>query len=120
MTWKDSIDTARNISYAIMKLGLCPEIEGDGMMWRFMGIQSKNRAEWVLTHVADLHQSITTVALYDTLGQDAVRFVVAQTLLTTIAVSIEYVKKLSQLKIDDMGMNEQKMTTLTSLIVFEN
>jgi hypothetical protein len=55
MTWRDSIDTARNISYAIMKLGLCPEIEGEGEMWRFMGIQAKNRAEWVLTHVAGMH-----------------------------------------------------------------
>jgi long-chain acyl-CoA synthetase len=95
MTWKDSIDTARNISYAIMKLGLCPEVEGEGKMWRFMGIQAKNRREWVLTHVADFHQKITTVALYDTLGVDAIRFVVNQTQLSTIAVSIEYVKKLS-------------------------
>lgn len=103
-----------------MQLGLCPEVEGEDKMWRFMGIQAKNRREWVLTHLADIHQSITTVALYDTLGQDAIRFVVAQTELSTIAVSIEYVKKLAQLKIDDMKMDEQKMTTLKNLIVFEN
>jgi long-subunit acyl-CoA synthetase (AMP-forming) len=106
MTWKETIDTARNISYAIMELGLCPEIEGDGSTWRFMGIQAKNRKEWILTHVADIHQSITSVALYDTLGADAMRFVVKQTELTTVAVSIEFVKKLSQLKIDDMSMDE--------------
>jgi long-chain acyl-CoA synthetase len=89
-------------------------------MWRFMGIQAKNRKEWVLQHVAGMHQKVTTVALYDTLGQDAMRFVVNQTQLSTIAVSIEYVQKLSQLKLDDQGMDEQKMTTLKNLIVFED
>jgi long-chain acyl-CoA synthetase len=44
-----------------------------------MGIQSKNRKEWVLTHTADIHQSITTVALYDTLGPEATIFVLDQT-----------------------------------------
>ena len=59
-----------------MALGLVPEIEGDGKKWKFLGIQSKNRKEWVLTHCADIHQNITTIALYDTLGPDATKFVI--------------------------------------------
>lgn len=40
--------------------------------------------------------------------------------MTTVAVSVDFVKKLCQLKIDDKGMDEQKMTTLANLIVFED
>jgi len=63
-----------------------------------MGIQSKNRKEWVLTHAADIHQNITTVAFYDTLGPEATMFVVEQTQLTTMAVSHDYVCKLAKMK----------------------
>jgi long-subunit acyl-CoA synthetase (AMP-forming) len=75
MTWKESMDIAQNLSYGIMDLGLCPEVDAEGRKFRFMGIQAKNRKEWVLTHCADIHQSITTVALYDTLGAEATLFV---------------------------------------------
>jgi long-chain acyl-CoA synthetase len=75
MTWTECMDIAQNLSYGIMALDLCPEVEAEDQTWRFMGIQSKNRKEWVLTHCADIHQSITTVALYDTLGPEATKFV---------------------------------------------
>jgi long-subunit acyl-CoA synthetase (AMP-forming) len=76
VTWKEAMDLSQNLSYGIMELELCPEIEAEGKNWRFMGIQSKNRKEWVLTHAADIHQSITTVAFYDTLGPEATMFVI--------------------------------------------
>jgi long-chain acyl-CoA synthetase len=84
-----------------------------------MGIQSKNRKEWVLTHCADIHQSITTVALYDTLGAEATMFVLEQTQMTTMAVSEDYVVKLAKMKIADIQA-DGKMTLLKNLIVFEN
>jgi len=40
-----------------------------------MGIQAKNRKEWCLVHLANMHQSTTTVAFYDTLGPEATRFI---------------------------------------------
>lgn len=120
MSWKESLEYAQTISYGIKALGLCPEVEGDGRTYRFLGIQSKNRKEWVLTHVANIYQTVTTVAFFDTLGPDANRFIINQTELSTIAVSVDFVKKLCQLKIDDQGMDQVKMTTLTNLIVFED
>ena len=98
VTWREAMDLSQNLSYGIMALGLCPEIEAEGKNWRFMGIQSKNRKEWVLTHAADIHQNITTVAFYDTLGPEATMFVVEQTQLTTMAVSHDYVCKLAKMK----------------------
>jgi len=57
-------------------LGLTPEIEGDGQMWKFMGIYSKNREEWVLTDFSNIKNSVVTIAFYDTLGPAAVEFVI--------------------------------------------
>jgi long-chain acyl-CoA synthetase len=44
-----------------------------------MGIYSKNREEWVLSHIANMKNSIVTIAFYDTLGPNSVQYVIDQT-----------------------------------------
>lgn len=44
-----------------------------------MGVQSKNRVEWSLLNVAGMLNAVTTVPLYDTLGEDASRYIFKQT-----------------------------------------
>ena len=85
-----------------------------------MGIQSKNRKEWVLTNLAGMYNNITTVALYDTLGPDATRFILNQTEMTTVAVSIDCVLKLINMKMDDAKSDSPKMHRLANLISFES
>lgn len=63
-----------------------------------MGIYSKNREEWSTTHLASLSLSGTTVAFYDTLGPQAVEFVLSQTKLQTISCTKNYLKTLTLLK----------------------
>jgi long-chain acyl-CoA synthetase len=41
-----------------------------------MGIFAKNREEWILTHYANIKNSVVTVAIYDTLGPKSVEFVI--------------------------------------------
>ena len=95
---------------------MIPEVHADGEAWRFVGIQSKNRVEWTLIHLANMHQKATTVAFYDTLGPAAQEFVIKQTELTTMAVSIDFVPKLAKLK-KEAGAS---MSSLKHLIVFED
>jgi long-chain acyl-CoA synthetase len=78
---------AKKFACGAMKLDLMPEIEAEGKNWRFIGIQSKNRKEWNLIHLANMHIKTTTVALYDTLGVEASKYVIEQTEMTTIATS---------------------------------
>lgn len=66
-----------------------------------MGIQSKNRKEWCLLNLGNMRQRITSVALYDTLGVEAMRFIINQTEMTTVALSNDLIDKLCKLKIDD-------------------
>ena len=70
-TWKEVEEKSRHISYGLIALNLAPDINAEDTVYRFIGIQSKNRAEWVISHLANIHQSITTVAFFDTLGPDA-------------------------------------------------
>lgn len=79
MSVADSMKTAKQFGAGLVAKNLIPETEGEGKMWKFMGIQSKNRREWNLAHMGNYMSGGTTIALYDTLGADAARFVVNQT-----------------------------------------
>lgn len=117
-SFKDAVAHSEAISHGVNALGLAPEVEGegDGKKWRFMGIQSKNRAEWSLLNIAGMFQGVTTVAFFDTLGEDAMKFVVNQTQLTSIAVSKDLIGRACSLKASDpQGMTK----TFENLIVFE-
>lgn len=87
------VERTELLSYGTHALNLVPEVEGegDGKKYKFMGIQSKNRLEWSLLNVAGMVNAVTTVPLYDTLGEDATRYIVSQTGMTTIACPMELV-----------------------------
>ena len=122
MTIKEVADEALLFAKGASKLNLCPEVEAEGTKWRFLGIQSKNRKEWTISHIANMHMKCTTVAMYDTLGEQAMKFVVNQTELTTVACSSDYVKKISQMKIKDKELpeEEQRMHRLVHIVSFED
>jgi len=94
----------------MMALNLAPEIEAEDTKWRFVGIQSKNRAEWNITNLANMHQGITTIALYDTLGPDAAKFVFEQTQMQTVFCTFDFVQSISKMKMEDAKNGEGKMT----------
>lgn len=73
-----------------------------------------------MLNLADSHQKITTVALYDTLGKEAMRFIINQTELTTVALSNDLITKFCQLKIEDSTMDEQRLGRVKNLIAFDD
>lgn len=103
-----------------MAFDLAPEVEAEGRKWRFLGIQSKNREEWNLTNWANMHQCITTVALYDTLGQEAMKFVCNQTEMTTIFSSSQFVGSIAKLKLEDSKDSETKMHRIHTIVSFDD
>lgn len=89
---------------------------------RFIGIQAKNRREWNVIHLANMHINATTIALYDTLSPEATQFVLNQTELITMTCSFEYVKKLSAMKIEDSKKpsDQQTLFRLANIVSFED
>jgi hypothetical protein len=48
ITLKETVDNSECIGAGLKVLGLIPDIEAEDRLWRFIGIQSKNRKEWAL------------------------------------------------------------------------
>ena len=105
-----------------MALDLCPKVMEDGKAWRFLGVYSKNRVEWGLSHLANMHMGATTVALYDTLGVDALKYVINQTELTTIVCQGDLVKKLIDYKLEELNQpeNERKLHRLVNIVTMDD
>jgi len=61
----------------------------------FVGIYSINRSEWVVTMLASVQQSMPIVPLYDTLGPDAVKYIVNHAELSTVVCSAVAFPKLA-------------------------
>lgn len=77
--WKtvtESIQLAKHFGAGLVAKNLIPDTEGEGKQWKFLGIQAKNRIEWNISHMGCYMSGGTTIALYDTLGAEAARFVV--------------------------------------------
>ena len=79
-----------NLANGMMALKLAPEIEGEGRMWRFVGIWSQNRSEWAKTLLACMHYDMTTVGFYDAMGAAQVEFILNQTEMITIFCTANY------------------------------
>lgn len=75
ITWRELVHDIEHLSYGIVASGLVPDIEAEGKLWKFMGIQSKNRKEWQYMNLAGMYQGITSVPMYDTLGPRAFKYI---------------------------------------------
>lgn len=66
--------------------------------FKLIGLFSKNCSEWVMTDVGCQLDSITTVTLYSTLGNDAFEYICNQTLISTMCVSPDLIPMLVECK----------------------
>lgn len=123
MTVSEVASEARLFASGMQAKDLTPIVNAEGKDMRFCGIQSKNRKEWSIVHIANMHVGATTIALYDTLGVDQTKFIIDQTGLTTMTCSFEYVKKLSQIKSNEekevSDPSKRKMKSLVNIVSYE-
>jgi len=99
--WKSFAEVGRlaeNFAKGMLHLNLTPEVEGEGKMWRFIGVWAKNRWEWTNTLLACMHFNITTVGFYDAQSAEQVDYIIQQTEMTTVTCTIDYAKKLIDMK----------------------
>jgi long-subunit acyl-CoA synthetase (AMP-forming) len=54
-TWAQAEERARHIAFGIKEFNLAPDIDAEDTVYRFIGIQSKNREDWVIAHLAYIH-----------------------------------------------------------------
>lgn len=91
----------------------------------FIGIHSKNTLEWALVDLANVSYGLTTLPLYDTLGEEAVQCMLDQTEVSTLFVSADmigqHVKRLKSGKfphlkqlvvMDEKALTEEDLQSL--------
>jgi long-chain acyl-CoA synthetase len=93
MNYRDAYTKSMDIGKGMVELGFAApvdkaikdlnQVQGNCMI----GLFSQNCADWVLAEQGANGQSIATVPLYDTLGHDAVEYIVKHTNLTTVVCS---------------------------------
>ena len=96
------------------RLNLVTETEGDGKKWRFVGLWSKNRYEWLATHIANMYYNQTTIGFFDSMGAQSVDYILKQTELSCIFSTPEYIAKIIQMKKDKLA------TTIKFLVCFDD
>ena len=103
-------------------MGLCPDIEGEGKQWKFLGVWMKNRAEWTLSLLACMYQSITTVGFFDAMSVEQVDFILNQTEMTTLVVTPDYAKKIITMKSQGLAQHVQNLIVVCDTLphLFEN
>lgn len=85
-------------------------------MWNFVGIWSKNREEWLTTHIANMYFNYTTIGFFDSMGNDTVDYILKQTELSTIFCSGDYVAKLITMKKEGLATNITKVVTFDAIV----
>lgn len=84
------------LAKVLYKRDFCPTetFEGDGD-FNFIAFYAKNRAEWVTMDIAAVISGVTSVALYDTLGQESMEHIMSQCKVQTMTLSADKVKTIT-------------------------
>ncbi|KAI9318729.1 hypothetical protein BX666DRAFT_2026157 [Dichotomocladium elegans] len=77
-----------------------------------LGVYSINRPEWTITEIACYRQAFMIVALYDTLGADAMEYIVNQVDMEYIVAQPDKLSNLTQLK--------ARLPTIKTVIVMDD
>ena len=114
ITYEKANELLTHFSKGINVLNLCPviEIEKEGP-YRFLGIYSRNKKEWLLSYLGAIKDSITIVTIYETLGLLAIEYILSQTQLITVVIEVKALKTILNLA------SQNKINKLKNLIVIE-
>lgn len=94
-TYEEVISLGRAFGSGLMSEKIVHSIqEFRGLDLKFVGVYSKNRAEYIIADFACILYNLTSVPIYDTLGAQAIDFILEQTKMRVIICSLENVKKL--------------------------
>jgi long-chain acyl-CoA synthetase len=72
VSYKDASERITNLGSGMIQMGLAPGQK------TFVGIYSGNRVDWVIAEQVCNHYSMVSVPLYDTLGDEAIEFILNQ------------------------------------------
>ena len=114
ITYEKANELLTYFSKGLNVLNLCPviNIEKEGP-YRFLGIYSRNKKEWLLSYLGAIKDSIIIITIYETLGLMAIEYILEQTQLISVVIEVKSLKTVLKLS------KEHKIHNLKNLIVIE-
>lgn len=112
-TYDEIAEKRDHIGSGLLHLDACPPND-DG--YQLVGVYSKNRYEWVVTEQACNAYKLILVPLYDTLGPEAISFIIDQTGMHTVCCSAAETKTLIKTKRE----KGDEMKHFTNIFQFED
>jgi long-chain acyl-CoA synthetase len=92
-TWAQVEDMTKALGSGILNLNLVPyKAQFRDYNLRFVAIYGKNSREWVLTDIANSIYNITSIPIYDTLGEEATDYMFNQTELATCFLTCNHIE----------------------------
>ncbi|CAL8264333.1 unnamed protein product [Lota lota] len=83
LTYRQVLEKAENLGSAFLHRGHSQNTDAH------IGIFSQNRPEWTITELACYTYSLVSVPLYDTLGTEAITYILDKAVLSTIVCDVE-------------------------------
>lgn len=95
-TYREVSIISKNVGAGILEHNLAPSVsnEQDKIVYKPVGIYSKNREEWLQVDYASVLYGFCLIPLYDTLGPDVVEYIHNQSKFSTIFCATNYLDKL--------------------------
>jgi long-chain acyl-CoA synthetase len=93
-TYAEAHKEAEALAKVLFSDSMVPITEGDGKDLKMMGLYSRNRPEWAIVNWAVMHFSGTVVTLYNTLGEDSLKYAFDHTEMTIVSCDEASFKKL--------------------------
>ncbi|KAA0720521.1 Long-chain-fatty-acid--CoA ligase 6 [Triplophysa tibetana] len=78
LSYKEVFSRAENLGSGLLSQGCQPNTD------QFIGVFAQNRPEWIIAELACYTYSMVVVPLYDTLGPDAIRFIINTAEIATV------------------------------------
>mmetsp|Transcript_27168 Transcript_27168/g.35619 ORF Transcript_27168/g.35619 Transcript_27168/m.35619 type:complete len:720 (-) Transcript_27168:324-2483(-) len=91
-TYSKFYERAKDFGAGLMHLNLIPKVDG----MRLLGMYLQNCPEWIIAEAGLMMFSGVTVPLYDTLGSDAVEYILGHTETETVVCGAPQLKNLVQ------------------------
>lgn len=91
--WKKVEEVTKGLGSALINKEMVPNKQQfREYNLKFVAIYGKNSREWILTDIACAIYGITTIPIYDTLGEEALDFMFNQTELTTCFLTCQHLE----------------------------
>ena len=97
-TYSEVDELSHEFASGVRHMQMITPLKEEGAQYEFIGIFSKNREEWTIAELGAMRQNLIVVALYETLGEEAIQTIINETQMTTICCNTETSPKILNLK----------------------